>query len=53
MKVAVLCGGRSYERQVSLRSGDRVESALHELGQFAFPAGLPPYPEWWDEMASS
>ena len=27
--------------------------ALHELGQFAFPAGLPPYPEWWDEMASS
>ena len=21
--------------------------ALHELGQIAFPDGLPPYPEWW------
>ncbi len=27
--------------------------ALHELGQFAFPDGLPPYPAWWDEMARS
>lgn len=32
MKIAVLCGGRSYERQVSLRSGERVEGALHALG---------------------
>ena len=32
MKVAVLCGGRSYEREVSLRSGARVEEALRELG---------------------
>lgn len=35
MKVAVLCGGRSYERAVSLRSGTRVEEALRELGHDA------------------
>lgn len=32
MKVAVLCGGRSHERAVSLRSGARVEEALGQLG---------------------
>jgi D-alanine-D-alanine ligase len=32
MKVAVLKGGRSLERQVSLRSGARVEDALAGLG---------------------
>jgi D-alanine-D-alanine ligase len=32
MKVAVLKGGRSLERQVSLRSGARVEDALGRLG---------------------
>jgi D-alanine-D-alanine ligase len=32
MKVAVLKGGRSLERQVSLRSGARVEDALRALG---------------------
>ncbi len=32
MKVAVLKGGRSLERQVSLRSGARVEDALATLG---------------------
>jgi len=32
MKVAVLKGGRSLERQVSLRSGARVEDALSRLG---------------------
>ena len=32
MKVAVLKGGRSLERQVSLRSGARVEDALVRLG---------------------
>lgn len=32
MKVAVLSGGRSLERQVSLRSGARVEDALRSLG---------------------
>ena len=31
-KVAVLKGGRSLERQVSLRSGARVEDALEHLG---------------------
>jgi len=23
--------------------------ALQELGTFAFPAGVPPYPDWWQE----
>ena len=23
--------------------------ALHELGTHAFPEGLPPYPDWWEE----
>jgi len=32
MKVAVLKGGRSLERQVSLRSGARVEDAIAALG---------------------
>ena len=32
MKLAVLRGGRSAEREVSLRSGERVESALRGLG---------------------
>jgi D-alanine-D-alanine ligase len=35
MKVAVLKGGRSLERQVSLRSGARVEDALASLGHEA------------------
>jgi D-alanine-D-alanine ligase len=40
--VAVLKGGRSLERQVSLRSGARVEDALGRLGHEAIPidAGL-------------
>ena len=32
MKVAVLKGGRSLERQVSMRGGARVEDALASLG---------------------
>jgi D-alanine-D-alanine ligase len=32
MKIAVLCGGRSAEREVSLRSGAQVEQALRGLG---------------------
>ena len=24
---------------------------LHELGESALPAGLPPYPDWWGEIA--
>ena len=31
-RVAVLKGGRSLERQVSLKSGARVEDALERLG---------------------
>jgi putative (di)nucleoside polyphosphate hydrolase len=27
--------------------------ALHELGAHAFPAGLPAYPEWWEERMGS
>src|SRR4051812_4586315 len=30
--VTVACGGRSLEREVSLRSGQRAASALEELG---------------------
>lgn len=37
MKVAVLKGGRSLERGVSLRSGARVEDALQRLGHEAAP----------------
>jgi putative (di)nucleoside polyphosphate hydrolase len=27
--------------------------ALHELGAQAFPAGLPPYPDWWHPAAGA
>ena len=37
MKVAVLKGGRSLERGVSLRSGARVEDALERLGHQVVP----------------
>jgi D-alanine-D-alanine ligase len=37
MKVAVLKGGRSLERNVSLRSGARVEDALQALGHDVVP----------------
>jgi D-alanine-D-alanine ligase len=37
LKVAVLKGGRSLERGVSLRSGARVEDALERLGHEAMP----------------
>jgi D-alanine-D-alanine ligase len=37
VKVAVLKGGRSLERGVSLRSGARVEDALERLGHEAVP----------------
>ncbi len=32
MKIAVLCGGKSAEREVSLRSGAQVQDALRGLG---------------------
>jgi D-alanine-D-alanine ligase len=37
MRVAVLKGGRGLERQVSLRSGARVEDALESLGHDVLP----------------
>ena len=37
LRVAVLKGGRSLERQVSLRSGARVEDALRRLGHEVVP----------------
>jgi D-alanine-D-alanine ligase len=37
MRVAVLKGGRSLERNVSLRSGARVEDALERLGHAVTP----------------
>jgi D-alanine-D-alanine ligase len=40
MKVAVLKGGRSLERNVSLRSGARVEDALHRLGHEVVPVDV-------------
>jgi putative (di)nucleoside polyphosphate hydrolase len=27
--------------------------ALHDLGKFMFPGGLPPYPEWWPEIQTA
>jgi len=36
-RVAVLKGGQSLEREVSLRSGNRVEDALEELGADVVP----------------
>jgi D-alanine-D-alanine ligase len=37
MRVAVLKGGRSLERQISLKSGARVEDALQRLGHEVIP----------------
>jgi D-alanine-D-alanine ligase len=42
MKVAVLKGGDSLERLVSLRSGARVEDALHRLGHEVVPIDVGP-----------
>ena len=42
MKVAVLKGGSSLERQVSLRSGGRVEEALERLGHEPLPIDVGP-----------
>jgi D-alanine-D-alanine ligase len=42
MKVAVLKGGRSLERGVSLRSAARVEDALEELGHEVLPMDVGP-----------
>ena len=42
MKVAVLKGGSSLERPVSLRSGARVEDALARLGHEVVPIDVGP-----------
>jgi D-alanine-D-alanine ligase len=42
VRVAVLKGGRSLERQVSLRSGARVEDALVRLGHGVVPIDVGP-----------
>jgi D-alanine-D-alanine ligase len=42
VRVAVLKGGRSLERQVSLRSGARVQDALERLGHEAIPIDVGP-----------
>jgi D-alanine-D-alanine ligase len=39
-RVAVLKGGRSFERQVSLKSGARVEDALRRLGHDVIPVDV-------------
>ena len=41
-RVAVLKGGSSFERQVSLRSGGRVEDALERLGHEPLPVDVGP-----------
>ncbi len=41
-KIAVLMGGRSLEREVSLRSGERVFAALQELGYRALALDVTP-----------
>ncbi len=41
-RVAVLKGGRSLERQVSLRSGARVQEALQRLGHEVLPIDVGP-----------
>ncbi|HEV3129006.1 MAG TPA: D-alanine--D-alanine ligase [Solirubrobacteraceae bacterium] len=40
MRVAVLKGGRSLEREVSLRSGARVQDALERLGHEVIPVDV-------------
>jgi D-alanine-D-alanine ligase len=42
MRVAVLKGGRSLERQVSLRSAARVQDALERLGHEVIPLDVGP-----------
>ena len=48
MKIAVLCGGRSAERDVSLKSGAQVQSALRELGHEVVPVDIDR--NTWDQL---
>lgn len=50
-RVAVLKGGRSLERQVSMRSGARVEDALDRLGHH--PLGIDVGPDLVDRLRES
>jgi len=40
-------------REVIFFKRDVYRRALHELGRIAFPAGLPPYPSWWESEAAA
>ncbi|MDQ6819373.1 MAG: D-alanine--D-alanine ligase [Actinomycetota bacterium] len=51
MRVAVLKGGRSLERQVSLKSGARVEDALDRLGHDV--AGIDAGPDLVERLSSA
>jgi D-alanine-D-alanine ligase len=48
LKLAVLCGGRSAEREVSLRSGAQVEAALRGLGHDVTPVDVDA--KTWDTL---
>jgi D-alanine-D-alanine ligase len=48
MRVAVLCGGRSAEREVSLRSGAQVLAALRARGHAAEPVDMDG--ETWERL---
>ena len=37
-------------REVVFFKRDVYRTVLHEFGPVVFPAGLPPYPAWWDEI---
>jgi len=52
MKIAVLLGGNSPEREVSLLSGATIAQALRELGAEAVPLD-PADPGWMAELAGS
>ncbi len=49
MEIAVLLGGTSPEREVSLMSGATVEQALQELG-VRTRALDPAEPDWWQQL---
>ena len=48
MKIAVLCGGRSAEREVSLKSGAQVQEALRSLGHDVVAVDIDP--DTWDTL---